>query len=159
RYEDCDISASTTRFIESDGAPTDAHVVDETWRYVNRNGGPDRRFSNNRRLPICVYGQIDLKSKSGLNVRIHCSRAEVARDFAMRVLALRNTNNELSILPEKVSPTKTQPTPYQGKHEAISETTSAFAGLSERTRTLALERGKFWEFLLVQELLASNVAA
>jgi hypothetical protein len=151
RYGDCDISASTTRFIESDGAPTDARVVDETWQYVNRNGGPDRRFSNNRRLPICVYGQIELKSKSGLNEQIHCSRPEVASDFAMRVVALRNTNNEPT--------TKTEPTARRANNETISETAASFAGESERARTLALEHGKFWKFLLVQELLTSKVAA
>jgi hypothetical protein len=135
RYEDCDISASTTRFIESDGAPTDAQVAGETWQYVNRNGGPDRRFSNNRRLPICVYGQIDLKSKSGLNERIHCSRPEVASDFAVQVLALRNINTEHLILPESVCrSTRTEPTPRQVRNEGIGETASAFAGQSERAR-------------------------
>jgi hypothetical protein len=37
---------ATTRFIE------DGPVPDTTWRFVNKNGTPDRRFDNNRRLPV-----------------------------------------------------------------------------------------------------------
>ena len=47
-YESLDIAFAPTRFIEDDGVPNDAKIIDHTWRYVNKNGGPDRRFSNNR---------------------------------------------------------------------------------------------------------------
>jgi hypothetical protein len=43
--------------------------------------GPDRRFGNNRKLPICLYAEIDLKSSSGLNDRINCSRSNGAEEF------------------------------------------------------------------------------
>ena len=49
---------------------------------MNKKGGPDRRFSNNRELPICLYGEMDFKSSNGLNERIHCSHAEAAKQFA-----------------------------------------------------------------------------
>ncbi|GAA4966012.1 hypothetical protein HD597_007004 [Nonomuraea thailandensis] len=41
---------------------------DSTWRYVNVKGGPDRRFKNNARLPILLYGRLTLRSHSGLNL-------------------------------------------------------------------------------------------
>src|SRR5437868_789287 len=55
-YGDIEVTLRHTRFIEEEAPPSDATVVDQTWRYVNRKGGPDRRFSNNRQLPICLYG-------------------------------------------------------------------------------------------------------
>ncbi len=73
-YEEINISSTITRFIEEMSVPDDAKVVGETWKYVNKSGGPDKRFSNNRKLPICLYGEISLKSASGLNTVILFSR-------------------------------------------------------------------------------------
>ena len=66
-YSDIKTFTYTTRFIESESVPSDAVVVDSTWKYVNKSGGPDRRFKDNRKLPICLYGKMELKSDSGLN--------------------------------------------------------------------------------------------
>jgi Protein of unknown function (DUF4236) len=154
-YDDCDIVASTTRFIESGGAPTDAQVVGQTWQYVNKNGGPDRRFSNNRQLPICMYGQIDLKSSSGLNERFHCSNSNAAASFAAGVVAMREIGMHQASVER---PLANQPP----NHEAVGETQSIeaeFANETERARTLALKHGQFWEYLLIQELMKSRLVA
>lgn len=66
-YEDVKFSVSATRFIETEGVPSDTTVVGQTWEYVNKSGGPDKRFQNNRQLPICQYGELELKSATGLN--------------------------------------------------------------------------------------------
>lgn len=66
-YADIQTSTHTTRFIESENVPSDARVVGSTWKYVNKSGGPDRRFKNNHKLPICLYKEMELKSASGLN--------------------------------------------------------------------------------------------
>jgi hypothetical protein len=50
-YRTLDVSASRQRFIEEGGVPSDATVVDRTWRYVNKNGGPDRRFKSQSANP------------------------------------------------------------------------------------------------------------
>ena len=63
-----------TRFIEDGGAPGDAKVVGYTWRYVNKSGGPDRRFNNNVQIPICLYESILLTSNSGLQELFQASR-------------------------------------------------------------------------------------
>jgi hypothetical protein len=89
QYDQLEISTRTTRFVENDGSPSDTTVVGETWQYVNKGGGPDRRFSNNRKLPVCLYGEMDLKSSSGLNERIQCSRAEAAAQFASSAVAMQ----------------------------------------------------------------------
>src|SRR5262249_10191050 len=41
-YADLDISNHPTRFVEAESIPSDTKVVDETWRFVAKNGGPDR---------------------------------------------------------------------------------------------------------------------
>lgn len=69
-YSDIESNAHTTRFIESESVPRDAQVVGQTWKYVNKSGGPDRRFKDNRQIPICLYGELELSSASGLNTVI-----------------------------------------------------------------------------------------
>lgn len=44
------------RFIETGRVPGDAAIAGRTWWFVNKNGGPDRRFKDNARLPITRYG-------------------------------------------------------------------------------------------------------
>src|SRR6516165_4938921 len=46
-YRDLQCSVEYGSFILDSPAPSDAQVISYTWRYVNRNGGPDRRFANN----------------------------------------------------------------------------------------------------------------
>jgi RNase P subunit RPR2 len=69
-YTDLTTETHTTRFIESETVPKDASVIDHTWKYVNKSGGPDKRFKDNRQLPVCLYGEIELHSTSGLNTVI-----------------------------------------------------------------------------------------
>ena len=71
-----------TRFIEGDGVPSDATVVDQTWRFVNKNGGPDRRFNNNVQLPIVNYGVLRFSSANGLN--IHLEYFECRSELSLR---------------------------------------------------------------------------
>jgi len=73
-YRNLQIEGGTTRFIEDETVPGDARIVDHTWKYVNRNGGPDRRFNNNRQIPICLYSQYTLRSGTGVYETICTSR-------------------------------------------------------------------------------------
>ncbi len=59
------IRYSKQRFIEDGILPDDSHAVDYTYQYVNKDGGPDKRFSYNPRLPIVEYGKIEIE-KFGL---------------------------------------------------------------------------------------------
>ena len=76
-YSDLSTSAHVTRFIEEEGVPKDASIVGRTWKYVNKSGGPDRRFKNNRELPVCLYGELELRSLSGLNTILMFSNADL----------------------------------------------------------------------------------
>lgn len=87
-YDQLQISVSQTQFIERPPAPGDAQVVGQTWQYVNKKGGPDRRFANNPVLPICLYDELYFSSASGLNEIIQVSRCGVGESFQNAVSAL-----------------------------------------------------------------------
>ena len=81
-YSDFRISVSSVRFVETGSVPRDAQVVGQTWQYVNKNGTPDQRYKNNKQIPICLYGQVFLRSSTGLNVELQISNNQNTRDFA-----------------------------------------------------------------------------
>ncbi|MCK1465854.1 hypothetical protein IVB02_16405 [Bradyrhizobium sp. 166] len=71
--------------IEEETPPAEATVVDQL---PNRKGGPDRRFNDNRELPIGLYGKIDLRASNGVNQRIQCSRLKQAERFVASLTAM-----------------------------------------------------------------------
>lgn len=87
-YRDLVFSCSTIRYIEESRVPSDAIVVGQTWRFVNKSGGPDRRFNSNRQLPICQYGEMDFQSSGGLNGKIQFSNASAGQRFAKAIAIL-----------------------------------------------------------------------
>jgi|GEM_PF-3301035 len=80
-YGDLTITATRTKFIEEGIVPADTEVVDQTWQFVNNDGGPDRRFRDNRPLPICQYEEIWLNSESGLNEVLQVSRTGMGKEL------------------------------------------------------------------------------
>jgi len=76
-FDQLDVSFGEQRFIEDRGVPCDARVIDKTWKYMNKKGGPDKRFSDNREIPIVLYEEILLASKSGLKELFQLSRTGI----------------------------------------------------------------------------------
>ena len=81
-YQNMSISGNTMRFIEEEGAPRDAVVVGQTWKYLNKKGGPDKRFNNNRQIPICQYSEYTIKSETGVYEIITTSKIGALDNFA-----------------------------------------------------------------------------
>jgi hypothetical protein len=81
-FDSFQVHASPTRFIEDEGVPRDSQIVDYTWQFVRKDGGPDLRFKNNRKLPIALYGLIEISSGTGLNIHLHVSNLSSAQQFA-----------------------------------------------------------------------------
>lgn len=101
-YDKLDIRWQDSRFIEEDSVPHDALVVGQTWKYPNKNGGPDRRFNNNRQLPICLYESIHLSSRNGLNELLQVStngRAQHLSAAAKRLVATIGERRDSLVLP------------------------------------------------------------
>lgn len=86
-------SCHVERFIESGTVPSDAEVVGWTWKYVNKNGGPDRRFKNNQKLPVMAYGRIVLQSAGGLNVIWSFSWVDSARALSHALAGMAGAKN------------------------------------------------------------------
>lgn len=87
-FDQLDVSFGDQRFIEDAGVPNDSRIVDKTWRYVNKNGGPDRRFNNNREIPVVLYEALFLTSKSGLQELFQLSRTGVGVQLKNAVTAM-----------------------------------------------------------------------
>ena len=76
------ITYAPLQFVERESPPPDAAVVGQTWAKCNKDGSPDRRFANNYRIPVVRYGELTLKSATGLNEQYQFSSAEKAERFA-----------------------------------------------------------------------------
>jgi hypothetical protein len=91
-YDNFNIQSGVTRFVEEETVPGDAKVIDHTWKHPNKkDGGPDRRFSNNFQIPVCLYELAQFSSSSGFNEMLEFSRTGVVEPFANAIknLALR----------------------------------------------------------------------
>jgi hypothetical protein len=80
-YDDIRVDTNTTRFIEQ-SPPHDAKIVDKTWKHPNKSGGPDRRFKNNFQIPVCLYGELRVKSSSGMDLYLMTSKNEAPQSFS-----------------------------------------------------------------------------
>jgi hypothetical protein len=81
-YADLNVRWQDSRFIETERVPSDARIVGHTWKHPNKSGGPDRRFKDNRQIPICLYETMHLTSNSGVNELVEFSKTGKASAFA-----------------------------------------------------------------------------
>ncbi|BBO36579.1 DUF4236 domain-containing protein [Lacipirellula parvula] len=103
-YENVILECSSTRFIESETVPHDAKVIDRTWQYVNKKGGPDRRFKANRELPICEYDELKFRSSSGLNELLQVSRCGLSAGVKLAVESMAATLKRARSAPKPPPP-------------------------------------------------------
>ncbi|WP_336159624.1 DUF4236 domain-containing protein [Amycolatopsis sp. VC5-11] len=88
QYGELRIEADVQRFIESGSVPGDARVVGHTWQYVNVKGGPDRRYKNNRRLPVLEYGSVRLSGPNGYRATFDFSTPRASSALARSLRAM-----------------------------------------------------------------------
>lgn len=81
-YQNLRSVATVQRFIEDGAVPSDALVLGHTWQYVNVKGGPDRRFKNNRQLPILQYGRLTLSGEGGYSATFDFSNPRASSALA-----------------------------------------------------------------------------
>ncbi|MFN4311808.1 MAG: DUF4236 domain-containing protein [Ferrovibrio sp.] len=87
-YSDLKMKIESQQFIIDGSVPSDAKIVSRTWRYVNKKGGPDRRFKGNRELPVGLYEYLLLTSATGLREMFQFSKLGNAESFSRKVAAL-----------------------------------------------------------------------
>ena len=80
-YQNLHLNLETSGFVTGEvAAPSDAHILSYTWRYVNkRGGGPDRRFNNNPQLPVIETGDLALSCDSGFSGILKFSNVAAAQ--------------------------------------------------------------------------------
>jgi hypothetical protein len=107
-YEDLGVKQYTTRFVEDGELPADTLVLGKTWRYVNRDGGPDKRFNNNGLLPIVQYGALLLNSSQGLNIHLQISNSQAGQAFSncFDELRVRDKGGKATVPEERPRPSK-----------------------------------------------------
>jgi hypothetical protein len=110
-FTELEISAGATNFTETDMLPADAQVVGTTWAKANKNGSRDRRFANNRELPILRYGSLGLSTSGGMNEVFMFSDAEASYRFATAANELKR----LLVRGRREGVIKSQP--LLGRHE------------------------------------------
>ena len=93
-YDVLELEVTETQFVEEEAVPQDATVVGQTWKYVNKKGGPDRRFKDNREIPICAYEQLHFSSTTGLNEILQISRRGVAGGFRTALMSIRELSTK-----------------------------------------------------------------
>jgi hypothetical protein len=80
-YKDLVVQYASTRFVETEPLPPDAHVVGAAWKYSNKDGSRDRRFAQNFQIPVVLYGELHFRSDQGLNEVFQFSNAAAAEQF------------------------------------------------------------------------------
>ncbi|MBR5932382.1 MAG: DUF4236 domain-containing protein [Treponema sp.] len=67
KWEDLSILGNSITFHEEEGVPSDSEIVGRTWKYVNKNGSPDKRYAYNPEIPIVNYYELTIvvSNKSG----------------------------------------------------------------------------------------------
>lgn len=84
-YKNLNLDAISYRFIEDQAVPSDGKIVDKTWKYVNKKGGPDRRFKDNKQIPVLEYELLTMSSNSGLNEQLVFSRLGATMNFRQSI--------------------------------------------------------------------------
>lgn len=99
--ETINIDYSNQHFIEKKKYPSDSEIISYTYQHVDKDGGPDKQFSNNPRYPILIYGKLDI---SPLDLSFYFSNTKLANLFANALKKYKNisfneNNDETPIFP------------------------------------------------------------
>ncbi|MNG77652.1 hypothetical protein D3C87_760080 [compost metagenome] len=96
--DEIDLLQSYVRFTETQGVPLDSRVIDQTWAKVNRNGSRDRRFKGNYQIPVVHYGELKIRTATGVNEKYQFSNYEATEAFGNAFRSYQNAVRQLSHL-------------------------------------------------------------
>ncbi|HEY2034427.1 MAG TPA: SH3 domain-containing protein [Rhizomicrobium sp.] len=103
-WKDAAIQFKISRFIEEEAVPKDSEVVGNTWAKANKDGSPDRRFSDNHQIPIVKYGELWFGSPTGLLEAYMVSNCGSAENFSIAVAHHKDALDKLGDNPQQVVP-------------------------------------------------------
>lgn len=67
-YADLKFAMTPLLFVETRYPIDDAHLEDTVWLHRTRSGAPDLRYNHNPQIPICRYGLLEIRGRTGLHV-------------------------------------------------------------------------------------------
>lgn len=80
-FEKVIIRYNPKRFVESEyewNWPKDGQVITHTYQFVNKNGKPDMRYANNKRVPVFLYGELTIDI---FGLTYQTSQNDVTKEF------------------------------------------------------------------------------
>jgi hypothetical protein len=83
-YDSLSVESTRLSYVERRSLTDDCEVIGKTWMKVNKDGSRDRRFVENRELPIVQYGYVKMHSDDGLKILIQVSNPDLADQFVSR---------------------------------------------------------------------------
>lgn len=69
-FDEIDINLSKASFLEDGNIPKDATLLGKTYEHTNKDGSPDKRFKENKKLDLVEYGMLSLEKHPGLETLI-----------------------------------------------------------------------------------------
>jgi hypothetical protein len=93
-YSEVQIEWDTITFVEDGQVPNDSTVIGHTWKHPNKNGGPDRRFRNNRQIPEVRYQTMTVLGPGGFRKMIHISQVVSRKGFNAAIHSLIQTHEK-----------------------------------------------------------------
>lgn len=81
------INYSKVHFIEENEVPIDTQIIEYRYKYENKNGGRDRRYTYNPKLPLVEYGEIQIEM---FGLTYHVSNVQSTDKFVNAYNLLRN---------------------------------------------------------------------
>lgn len=87
KYADVGVEVKEVPLMETGFTPSDAKIVGRTWKYVKRDGTPDKRYRDNPEFPIVQYTHVLLKADQ-YRLGLLVSSAESADAFVAGLRAL-----------------------------------------------------------------------
>lgn len=97
-FDELSFHHSYARFTETGIVPRDSKIINWTWTKVNKNGTPDKRFKDNRQIPVVKYGEITLSTNTGLHEEYEFSNYEYTADFGNAFVKYQNTIKGLELV-------------------------------------------------------------
>ncbi|MCY1714533.1 tellurite resistance TerB C-terminal domain-containing protein [Caproiciproducens galactitolivorans] len=112
---------SATRFIENGSVPKDGRVIDYTWRYVNQNGTPDKRYKNNRKIPVVSYGLLSMDA-ANFTVELMTSNDQTPVAAGKAVSSYQAYLKSCS----QASTQHAEPNPVQNQNNTMNDNSNSF---------------------------------
>ena len=80
-----ELNYKDTEFVETEVTPKDAEHIRSVWEKSNKDGSRDKRYSENKQLPVMGYGEITLSSETGIYEKYMFSNASSAKSFILKI--------------------------------------------------------------------------